>query len=474
MRVSWRRWTSTAALAVVLLMGTLGIAPRAWGAPGEGPGVGWRVGNYGHAGSYRLSVGEGFCADANGTLPGPVSGWTAGAPAPGERKQVGIKGPTGRAGLTGPVVTAEEWAYLAALLEAVKPHANKPAWAAAADHLVRATMAGDAAQADYEQWRYAALVAEHAEVPGIVASLDALARSLLDLRLEMTWERQPTAASDGVVRVRLVNGAGQPVLRPVTVWLGQTPLEVVDGRASVPGGNAGEVVVTARAEVSAAQPVVWRPAQYENPASPDYRGQRVLSGGAPRTLMAELRATVAPLRPQVVTQTSQVVAQPGSAITDKVVVTNADGYRATGQAILWGPYASHPTAKDCRPGDPQAGSVPLTINGNGTYTTAAVTVRQPGYYVWQEVLPATPNAPALITACGMAEETTQVPPPPTPVRSPSPTPTPTPSLTPTPTPVRAGQPIVRAGGSAGPWPMVAGVASLLCAAGGLGAWRWRR
>ncbi len=107
--------------------------------------------------------------------------------------------------------------------------------------------------------------------------------------------------------------------------------------------------------------------------------------------------------PTVATQASAATAAPGSQISDQAVVSGLGVLPATVNVALYGPYASR-AAIDCS-GTPVS-STSFTANGNGTYTTAKVTLPSAGYYTFNESIAATSAYPAVATPCAGASETT--------------------------------------------------------------------
>jgi sortase (surface protein transpeptidase) len=95
----------------------------------------------------------------------------------------------------------------------------------------------------------------------------------------------------------------------------------------------------------------------------------------------------------------------GTLLTDTVTVTDFPAETATLTAYLAGPFPSRDALR-CRTNTSR--QVQLTITGPGTFSTPAIRVRQPGWYAWFEVLPATPSSEAVRTPCRIASETSLV------------------------------------------------------------------
>lgn len=438
-----RRWLATFGMAVLLLM----LTPlHARAAAGDGPGVGiwtpWWMG------SYQIAGQDGYCIDPNGGPSETISGWRELDPQ-GARQQIGVGRAVGRTANSGREISAREWAEVAWLLDQVAAHRDDPVWTAVVDRLIRLRVTSDDEQRQLEQQRFEILLTKHPQARDLEARLaDEVTRLAGPYTMEFTWVRQPSATVAGEATVRVVSGAGHPIDASVTVTDGGKPVKLAQGRVQIPAGAWGKHRLVATAEVPASVPKMLIPQHYLED-HPDQHGQRMVVRAPRGELRRELTADVSKLTPTIRTITSHTTAAPGAAIHDDIQVTGAQGYQATGTAILFGPYENPPTSKDCRPEDPRAGAVQFRIDGNGKVRTKSVVVRSEGYYTWQEILPATALAEAMTTPCGIAEETTRVTrpvptPSPTPVVSATPTPTPTPTASPSPV-VPPQQPVVRAG-----------------------------
>ena len=91
-------------------------------------------------------------------------------------------------------------------------------------------------------------------------------------------------------------------------------------------------------------------------------------------------------QPAITTQISAQETAPGAAITDSVVVTGLGKLAATVNVELWGPYPTREAIR-CEGTPFWTGTFPAT--GDGTYTTAPVTLPQAGYYTYRESIAAT-------------------------------------------------------------------------------------
>jgi LPXTG-site transpeptidase (sortase) family protein len=107
--------------------------------------------------------------------------------------------------------------------------------------------------------------------------------------------------------------------------------------------------------------------------------------------------------PSITTQVSAQETAPGAQITDAAVVTGLGKLAATVNVELWGPFPSR-AAIACAGTPFWTGTFPAA--GDGTYTTAPVTLTAAGYYTYRESIAATEAFDAVVTNCGEASETT--------------------------------------------------------------------
>ncbi|MFN0154636.1 MAG: class F sortase [Gaiella sp.] len=112
--------------------------------------------------------------------------------------------------------------------------------------------------------------------------------------------------------------------------------------------------------------------------------------------------TVVTARPQIRTQVSDSQITVGSKLTDKAVVTGLGALTVTVRVELWGPFATRAAIR-CTGTPYWTGTFPA--NGDGTYTTQAVTIEHVGYYTYREAIEASPANTAVETECGEAAET---------------------------------------------------------------------
>ncbi|MGL4832764.1 MAG: hypothetical protein ACRCWS_09380, partial [Propionibacteriaceae bacterium] len=360
-------------------------------SPGDGTRTGvWLPSDY--MGNYRIGAHYGYCIDPNGGPSEPVSGWIEATPA-GQHKQTGLKRGLGRVANTGPEISAKEWGEMAYILHATREHRDDVVWAAVADRLIRLRSVFDSAQLAAEEQRFAELLKKHPQARTYAESLHQEALQFAGpYTFELNWKKQPTATEAGSALVQLRAASGQKAPYEISINVDGKPAASNDGLITVPAG-VGKRQITAHVTVAASVPTLIIPARYDQNHS-DSRGQRMVSDAAPVQLNAALELDVAKIKPTLITTASAAEALPGTALTDTVAVSQAQGYHATGRAILWGPYTQQPTHAQCQAGDPRAGDVALSITGDGTWTTEAIVVTTPGYYVWQEVMPQTDTAEA--------------------------------------------------------------------------------
>ena len=113
--------------------------------------------------------------------------------------------------------------------------------------------------------------------------------------------------------------------------------------------------------------------------------------------------TIAVGAPTITTLVSAQQTTPGSTITDQARITGLGALAATVNVELWGPFPTR-EAITCVGTPYWTGTFPA--NGDGTYTTAPVTLERAGYYTYRESILATEAFDAVQTSCGEAAETT--------------------------------------------------------------------
>jgi hypothetical protein len=112
--------------------------------------------------------------------------------------------------------------------------------------------------------------------------------------------------------------------------------------------------------------------------------------------------TVATGTPTITTRVSDAVVTPGSTLQDHAAISGLGRLPAPVHVVLWGPYTSA-AAVNCTGTPAWSGS--FTAKGDGSYLTAKATVRQAGYYVYQESIGATSAYSAVTTTCANSAET---------------------------------------------------------------------
>jgi LPXTG-site transpeptidase (sortase) family protein len=112
--------------------------------------------------------------------------------------------------------------------------------------------------------------------------------------------------------------------------------------------------------------------------------------------------TIAVGAPTITTLVSATQTAPGSTITDQARVSGLGALAATLNVELWGPFPTR-EAIACTGTPYWTGTV--AANGDGTYTTPAVTLDRAGYYTYRESILATEAYDSVQTACGEGPET---------------------------------------------------------------------
>ena len=166
--------------------------------------------------------------------------------------------------------------------------------------------------------------------------------------------------------------------------------------------GAGGVHLTATTEpLPSTLPLIFRPSKPQAARN----GQRLAAGASQRVSNTD---TSGGRKAQVSMSTS---ATPGEVVsggrsTDKVTLTGAlPSYRQNVTVRLYGPFRTVATI-DCA-------TKPVFVstfqaNGPGSYTTAAATLTQPGYYQYQEIAPSDANHIGFTTPCNAPTERVRV------------------------------------------------------------------
>ncbi len=111
-------------------------------------------------------------------------------------------------------------------------------------------------------------------------------------------------------------------------------------------------------------------------------------------------------QPAVHTTAKQQSGASGAQVTDTVVVTGLAGEDATVQAALYGPF---PTGDAISCGGTPVWKGTVDAHGDGTYTTDAFALTEPGYYTYRESIVASEFVRGAETACADSAETTILP-----------------------------------------------------------------
>lgn len=113
--------------------------------------------------------------------------------------------------------------------------------------------------------------------------------------------------------------------------------------------------------------------------------------------------------PTITTTTSTVVAQPGTELTDTLLVAGLPEDYSGGivSSTLYGPFEDLPElAPDAPEGAPEVGAVQTPIDGNGEFVTDPLVISEEGFYVWEETLPADEEQPGADGDFGVRAEST--------------------------------------------------------------------
>ncbi len=403
-----------AVLAVVLASaGWLFIAPEVEARPQD------RHGPYGavveasdgvaELGQFQLGDTTVWCIDLNSYGPQKASGWVR-TRTDRIRKQTSFGDRAGHADVAGDLITREEMAELAWVLEWAEHHVDDDATAIAVDHFIRLRSIGDQAQRTRMDNRLEAAAKEYPDVPDHLARLEELVDAEAGpFRMELKLD---VASGSGTAQV--VGRAGKPIPgRAMTVTVGEQRVDVTSDSTGVatfdlPKPDSGEVNVSAEAVMPGSIPVLHTPRHYDDDTHGDHRIQRMLSAGEPAVVRARDSYRVGGSTPSVVTVASAPQARVGAELHDVVRVTGAAGYRGRATAQLWGPFPDQPGERQCRDEQMKAGEVEFDIDGDGSYTTPNITVEKPGHYTWTVHLPRAPGFEGVDTPCGIEAETTEV------------------------------------------------------------------
>jgi hypothetical protein len=117
---------------------------------------------------------------------------------------------------------------------------------------------------------------------------------------------------------------------------------------------------------------------------------------------AASETTFAQGSPQLATQASDAVIEPGSTLTDHVKVSGLGTTPATVNVDLYGPYAS--LAQVNCSGSPAAHQT-LAVKGDGSYDSPSFTVSKIGFYVFRESIAPSANVSGVQTQCADTAET---------------------------------------------------------------------
>lgn len=215
---------------------------------------------------------------------------------------------------------------------------------------------------------------------------------------------------------RIADGSRMKVVYNVDVYgpFNDAPKE----QSSIPSGlkplNSVKVSADGPGDVTAKLGKAAKPGYYTYVASVDKADQGAnakyikANWSAPYGEASETAVT--PWQPQITTETSHTVANPGTKIFDKLTVTNnKPGLELPVKSTLYGPFKDKPKLSDTVPtGAPKVATVETTVKGNGTFNTPPVELTEGGYYTWVEEVSSTHETKSWKSKFGISEETTKV------------------------------------------------------------------
>ncbi len=134
-------------------------------------------------------------------------------------------------------------------------------------------------------------------------------------------------------------------------------------------------------------------------------GQRLVLPSA-QTVAASVTGTATKTQLAASTNAAPTVLLIGQKSQDKVTISSAGPtWNGTVQVRVYGPARTFATI-DCT--DTPAAQTTFTAKGTGTFTTPAVTLKQPGWYAYQEVFPGDAGTIGLTTPCNAPSERLRV------------------------------------------------------------------
>jgi hypothetical protein len=217
------------------------------------------------------------------------------------------------------------------------------------------------------------------------------------------------AKGEGTIRILSATGAAVPRVAlsltttggtgvPKSVTTDASGVARIDVTATSPDG----VDVTARTEpLASTLPRVFRPTT----AAAARNGQRMVIPGS-QVVTGSGVVSVTKSRLVVATQAVPASILVGETSRDRVTVSGAtSSWKVAISARLHGPFR---TAAAIRCDRTPAWTGTLRTNGSGTYTTPAVKLEKPGWYVYQHVVPGDAGHVGLTTPCDDEKERVEV------------------------------------------------------------------
>jgi LPXTG-site transpeptidase (sortase) family protein len=216
------------------------------------------------------------------------------------------------------------------------------------------------------------------------------------------------APSTATVRVLAASGLAIPNLQLTVSAEGATGVPKTaqtdaSGTAKIgftPSGGPVRLTATA-STLPSTLPRVFAPTS----AAAAANGQR-LTLPAAQTISDTQTAGATKTQVQVSTAARPTVLTVGQATTDIVAISNTGtGWKGTVQVKIYGPFRTTDTIT-CT-GAPVSQTT-FSASGKGTFTTPAFKPAQPGWYVYQEVVPGDAGTIGLTTPCNVASERFEV------------------------------------------------------------------
>ncbi|MFN8225047.1 MAG: sortase [Gaiellales bacterium] len=230
-------------------------------------------------------------------------------------------------------------------------------------------------------------------------------------RIAVSMPSRLKLGEKGTATIRLVAASGKAV-PAVKLSLSATGTSGVPGSVTTDAAGAATVTFTAtsaadasisaRSEaIASTLPRIFTPTT----AAAKRNGQRLVLPGS-QIVTSSGTAGVAKTKPEVksVAEPAEIVA--GEASTDKVTITGAaETFKVTVDARLYGPFRSR---NGIRCAGTPAWKGTWRTAGSGTFSTKPVKLEEPGWYVYQHVIPSDANHVGQTSPCSDLKERVKV------------------------------------------------------------------